>query len=30
MNYDIVIYDKVIVTLMRYEYYELEDNNYGT
>jgi hypothetical protein len=34
MNYEIiydnVIYEKVLVTLMRYEKYELEDNNYGT
>jgi hypothetical protein len=34
MNYEIiydnVIYEKVLVTLMRHEKYELEDNNYGT
>jgi hypothetical protein len=34
MNYEIiydnVIYEKVLVTLMRYGKYELEDNNYET
>jgi hypothetical protein len=34
MNYEIIydnmIYEKVLVTLMRYAKYELEDNNYAT
>jgi hypothetical protein len=34
MNYEIIydnmIYEKVLVTLMRYEKYEFEDNNYAT
>jgi hypothetical protein len=28
--YDNIIYEKVLVTLMRYKKYELEDNNYAT
>jgi hypothetical protein len=34
MNYEIIydnlIYEMVLITLMRYEKYELEDNNYAT